>query len=146
MLQIASLVAFATAIQAFQISKTPLRTKTLLSMAIVDESMPGQLPPLGFFDPLGLASKDFVSDKELKRWRESELKHGRIAMLAAVGILTAEVWHPVYELPFQPRILGASMWHFQEWQNLTPGAWLLPMIIIFFAETHSIARVCTYLF
>lgn len=29
---------------------------------------------LGFFDPLGLSSKDYVSDKEVKKWRESEIK------------------------------------------------------------------------
>lgn len=35
----------------------------------------GQTAPFGFFDPLGLSKS--VSDEDLKRWRESELKHGR---------------------------------------------------------------------
>ena len=141
MLTVVTFALLATVATSFQLSASPIHRKSSLSMAIVDESMPGQLPPLGFFDPLGLASKDYVSQKELKRWRESELKHGRIAMLAAVGLLTAEQWHPVYDLPFQPRILGPSAWHFQEWLNLTPGAWLVPLVVVFFAETVSIVKV-----
>ena len=133
--------AFGTVSRAFQLPRSCSIARNGLSMAIVDESMPGQLPPLGFFDPLGLSSKDYVSQKELMRWRESELKHGRIAMLAAIGMITAEQWHPVYELPFQPRILGASVWHFQEWQNLTPGSWLVPLLVIFFVEARSIVQV-----
>jgi len=43
----------------------------------------GALPPLGFFDPLGLL-KD--ADKErFDRLRYVELKHGRISMLAVLG-------------------------------------------------------------
>jgi len=43
----------------------------------------GVCAPLGFFDPLGL-SKDI--DKEtFRKYRASELKHGRICMLASVG-------------------------------------------------------------
>merc|ERR1711966_575528 len=38
------------------------------------------------FDPLGLAS----SEAKLKNYREAELKHGRLAMLAAVGWPVAE--------------------------------------------------------
>jgi light-harvesting complex II chlorophyll a/b binding protein 6 len=44
------------------------------------------------FDPLGLAKdKDF---KTLKKWREAELKHGRVAMLAVLGTAVQENWHP----------------------------------------------------
>lgn len=49
----------------------------------------GDLAPTGFFDPLGLSTgKDFAT---LKQWREAELKHGRVCMLAAVGLLTQEI-------------------------------------------------------
>jgi hypothetical protein len=99
---------------------------------------------LGFFDPLGFSTKDYISDKEVKKWRESEIKHGRLAMLAVVGFLTAEVWHPLYELPGlikNTRVLGAGIYHFQQWQNLTPGAWFIPLVIVFFLEAKSIAKV-----
>lgn len=41
------------------------------------------------FDPLELS--DGADPEEIKRWREAEIKHGRVAMLAAVGVLVAEV-------------------------------------------------------
>ena len=41
------------------------------------------------FDPLGL-SKD-AEIEQIKLWREAEIKHGRVAMLATVGVLVAEV-------------------------------------------------------
>ena len=50
--------------------------------------LPGDLAPTGFFDPLGLSNgKDAAT---LKQWRDSEIKHGRICMLAAVGLLLQE--------------------------------------------------------
>ncbi len=45
----------------------------------------GVLPPLGFFDPLGLAAKGSAEDFE--RRRITELKHGRVAMAGFVGYL-----------------------------------------------------------
>lgn len=51
-------------------------------------SFPSLLSLTGFFDPLGLAAA--LDEPTLKKYRESELKHGRIAMLAALGIPVAE--------------------------------------------------------
>lgn len=48
----------------------------------------GALPPVGFWDPLGLAADGNV--EVFNRRRASELKHGRIAMLAVVGYLVQE--------------------------------------------------------
>ena len=41
------------------------------------------------FDPLGLSKG--AAPGEIKKWREAEIKHGRVAMLAALGVLVAEV-------------------------------------------------------
>jgi hypothetical protein len=49
----------------------------------------GVQAPVGFWDPLGL-SKDGDVDTYNRR-RESELKHGRISMLATMGYITPEV-------------------------------------------------------
>jgi len=49
----------------------------------------GVQAPVGFFDPLGL-SKDGC-EETFKRRRASELKHGRIAMLATMGYITPEI-------------------------------------------------------
>jgi len=52
------------------------------------EGMIGDCPPLGFFDPLGF-SKD-ASPETMKKFREAELKHGRVAMIACFGMLMAD--------------------------------------------------------
>merc|ERR1719243_343453 len=52
------------------------------------QSLPGILEPTGFFDPLSLS--EGASPSELKRYREAELTHGRVAMLASVGFLVGE--------------------------------------------------------
>ena len=72
---VASTLAFAPA--SYRLSSSRL------SMSI--ENLPGITGPLGFFDPLGLSAKSDAV--EISRLREAELKHGRVAMLAAVGIL-----------------------------------------------------------
>lgn len=50
--------------------------------------LPGAIAPLGFFDPVG-----FTKDMELggvKRFREAEVMHGRVAMMATVGYIIGE--------------------------------------------------------
>merc|ERR1719410_497955 len=50
--------------------------------------LPGISGPLGFFDPLG-----FTKDMDVmgvKRFREAEIMHGRVAMMATVGYLIGE--------------------------------------------------------
>jgi hypothetical protein len=49
----------------------------------------GVQAPLGFWDPAGYTSDGNVAD--FKRRRQTELKHGRIAMLATMGYITPEV-------------------------------------------------------
>jgi len=52
------------------------------------KTLPGILAPTGFFDPAGLSQG--VSVSELKRYREAELTHGRVAMLASLGFIVGE--------------------------------------------------------
>jgi hypothetical protein len=50
--------------------------------------LPGAIAPLGYFDPLG-----FCKDRSLdgvKRFREAEVLHARVAMMATVGYLIGE--------------------------------------------------------
>merc|ERR1712157_130160 len=56
------------------------------------KTMPGVLPPLGFWDPWGLSTK--AGDDTLNFYREAELKHGRTCMLAFLGIVVGEKFHP----------------------------------------------------
>jgi len=50
--------------------------------------LPGALAPLGFFDPLGFSKS--VELLGVKRFREAEIMHGRVAMMATVGYLIGE--------------------------------------------------------
>jgi len=56
----------------------------------------GVTDPMGFFDPLGFATADTMTGGKLLFYREVELKHGRVAMLAALGILVGEQFHPLF--------------------------------------------------
>ncbi|CAN0021257.1 unnamed protein product [Heterosigma akashiwo] len=52
-------------------------------------SFEGILEPAGFWDPLGLSADR--SYETLQWWRAAELKHGRVCMLACLGIWTQAV-------------------------------------------------------
>jgi len=49
----------------------------------------GVQAPVGFWDPAGLAADGSVEN--FKRRRQTEIKHGRIAMLATMGYITPEI-------------------------------------------------------
>jgi hypothetical protein len=49
----------------------------------------GALPPLDYWDPAGF-TKDETS---FRQYRTAELKHGRIAMMASVGLVAAHNFH-----------------------------------------------------
>eukprot|EP00629_Pelagomonadales_sp_RCC1024_P009686 CAMPEP_0119262096 /NCGR_PEP_ID=MMETSP1329-20130426/1922_1 /TAXON_ID=114041 /ORGANISM="Genus nov. species nov., Strain RCC1024" /LENGTH=204 /DNA_ID=CAMNT_0007261705 /DNA_START=69 /DNA_END=683 /DNA_ORIENTATION=+ len=91
------------------------------------ESLPGILDPTGFFDPLGLS--EGVSASELKRYREAELTHGRVAMLASVGFLVGESGATPL---FEHKIDGIAINQF--WQVPT-GFW--PVILLFIAVPET---------
>lgn len=52
------------------------------------DNIPGALPPIGVFDPAGLGKK--ADENTLKRYREAEITHGRVAMLAVLGFFAGE--------------------------------------------------------
>jgi len=59
-----------------------------------EQLVAGVSAPMNYFDPLGLSTT--VNGKKLLFYREVELKHGRVAMLAALGILVGENFHPLF--------------------------------------------------
>ena len=105
-----------------------------MKMVVVGSDYPGQTAPLGFFDPLGLASR--VSAKRLKMYREAELKHGRVAMLASLGMLVAESFNPLFE----GRVMGPAIFHFQQMQNVFPSFWLFLLFGIGLVEGYTIGK------
>ena len=56
--------------------------------------LPGGNNILGEFDPLNLL--EGKSKLEVYKYREAELKHGRVAMLASLGFLVQEKFHPLF--------------------------------------------------
>lgn len=51
--------------------------------------LPGAVAPTGYFDPLGFAQTG-ITLNEVKRNREAEVMHGRVAMLATLGYFAGE--------------------------------------------------------
>lgn len=88
----------------------------------------------GFFDPLGLSQG--VSPNTFKRWRESELKHGRLAMIASIAIITSEAFHPLWN----GVVDGPATSHMTQMENIIPGFWLYPTFFTAIAELTSISK------
>ncbi|KAG5175173.1 fucoxanthin chlorophyll a c protein [Tribonema minus] len=84
-LALAAMVASAAAFAPAPFMGTRLAAVKAASSAVTMsvKEMPGVSAPLGFFDPLGFASK--ASPETITKYRESELRHGRTAMLAVLG-------------------------------------------------------------
>lgn len=82
----AALVLLAASATAF--SPFAKKAAKVVKPAFTVESIPGALPPVGIWDPLGFAAK--ADEPTLKRYREAELTHGRVAMLASIGFLVGE--------------------------------------------------------
>merc|ERR1712046_537672 len=68
--------------------------KVLDEVKAKDSLLAGISAPLGFFDPIGFSTT--VTGGKLLFYREVELKHGRIAMLASLGMLVGEQFHPLF--------------------------------------------------
>merc|ERR1712232_1298131 len=86
--------------------------------------LPGAVAPFGNFDPLGF-TKD-LSVEEIKRYREAEVTHGRVGMLATLGYLVGEHFHPL----FNGEVTGPANTHLAQVQTIAPFffAWLVTSI------------------
>ena len=82
----ASIIALAGSAAAFAPASNSKKFTSLNSFTV--DEIPGALAPVGLFDPLGFADK--ADEATLKRYREAELTHGRVAMLATLGFLVGE--------------------------------------------------------
>jgi len=100
----------------------------------------GVVAPLGFWDPSGFSTD--VSEGRLLFFREAEIKHGRVCMLAFVGILVGEQYHPL----FGGNIDMPAVEHFTAGPE-TGGdifwvlAWLQFMFAAYWEETRTMKGV-----
>merc|ERR1712032_976725 len=106
-LLVGSAVAFAPA---------PVAKSSSAMSAFTADTMPGALAPAGFFDPLGFATN--ADEQTLKKYREAEITHGRVAMLAVIGFLVGEAVEGSSFL-FDAQISGPAITHFTQ----VPGGW-----------------------
>jgi hypothetical protein len=98
------------------------------------QELPGALPPVGFFDPLGFAEK--ADEATMKRYREAELTHGRVAMLATVGFLVGEKVEGTSFL-WNASVSGPAITHIPQIPVLF---WVLLTVFIGAAEQYRAER------
>ncbi|CAN0189751.1 unnamed protein product [Ectocarpus sp. 12 AP-2014] len=87
------------------------------------------------FDPLELAVGAEPGD--IKLWREAEIKHGRVAMLATVGVVVAEQYHPFF---MGPDYIGPAVGHFQEITAQFPQFWAYSLFGMALIEYNTITK------
>ncbi|CAB9528708.1 chloroplastic [Seminavis robusta] len=90
----AAITLFAASASAFSPFSGAKKAAAVATPAFTVETIPGALEPMGIWDPLGFAAK--ADEKTLKRYREAELTHGRVAMLATIGFLAGEAVPPLF--------------------------------------------------
>jgi len=76
--------------------------------------LPGAIAPLGEFDPLGFTKELTVN--EMKRYREAEVTHGRVSMLATLGYLVGENFNPL----FNGEVTGPANTHIAQVEEVAP--------------------------
>jgi hypothetical protein len=74
-------------------------------MAFDVTKAPGTAAPLGYFDPLCLTK--YSDEADFNKWRDHELKHGRIAMMAVLGHIVTTAGVRLPGLESVPAGLGA---------------------------------------
>jgi hypothetical protein len=122
-----ALLALFGSAAAFAPSTSNQKATTALN-AFMAEELPGSLAPMGFFDPLGFAAK--ADEATLKRYREAEVTHGRVSMLAVLGFLVGEKVEGSSFL-FDSQISGPAITHLSQ---VPAPFWILLTIAIGAAE------------
>jgi len=92
----------------------------------------GGTAPFGYWDPVGFSTG--ISEGRLLFYREAELKHGRICMLAFLGFLVGENYHPLlggvdvggvtHFIQHAPKVELEPFWKFAAVQNFAAIAYL----------------------
>ena len=98
--------------------------------------LPGAIAPLGEFDPLQICMPDQMTESEVKRLREAEVTHCRVAMLAFVGYLVGEAVVPLTGHNFiaPTKISGCANEHLGQFISQAPVLFLLLVLSIGAAE------------
>jgi light-harvesting complex I chlorophyll a/b binding protein 1 len=104
------------------------------------KTLPGISAPFDqpFFDPLNLSKGAKIRD--VRRWRESEIVHGRVAMLAALGFIVGEQLEdfPAF-LNADGHITGPAIYQFQQVEARGAVFWEPLLLAIGLAESYRVA-------
>lgn len=125
----ASLIAGTSALNLGFGSKAPAAANSPVAAFTID-TIPGALDPVGLFDPLGFADK--ADEATLRRYREAELAHGRVSMLAVIGFLVGEKVEGSSFL-FDASVKGPAIGHLSQ---VPVGFWLALTVAIAGVETR----------
>jgi hypothetical protein len=128
-MQFAAVIALLTGSAAAFAPMQASKPSTSLQASL--DGYTGALAPVGVFDPLGLAEK--ATDATLARYREAELAHGRVAMLATVGFLVGEKVEGSAFF-FDAQISGPAITHITQ---VPDGFWA---VIIAFIGAYEASR------
>jgi hypothetical protein len=103
------------------------------------KQLPGAIPPFDdpYLDPLQFSEGADAS--RLLRYREAELTHGRVAMLATVGFLVGEQVEGSSFL-FDKYISGPAIGHFQQVEEVAPLFWEIIALVVAIAETTRVQK------
>merc|ERR1719387_1442873 len=66
-----------------ELAQLTVRVQKKAKQIATASDVPGVFPPFGYWDPFGLSAAS--NEGEIAFFREAELKHGRVCMLAALG-------------------------------------------------------------
>jgi len=90
--------------------------------SISAEDLPGVTKPLGFWDPAG-----FSKNGNIFAYRQAELKHGRVCMLASAGIIVQEKFHPFFDAWNEGPWVSSVASHFTATaeKNFWPAFWIM---------------------
>lgn len=87
----------------------------------------GVIEQLGFFDPLGFSVN--ADEGKMIFYREAEIKHGRVAMLASLGILVSEQFHP-FALKLIPEVRPIDVPAYVAFQEVDIARIFWPLLFI----------------
>merc|ERR1719238_948350 len=92
--------------------------------------LPGNIDPAGDFDPFGYA--DGASLATMKMYREAEVTHGRVAMVATLGFLVQEKVHFLF---IDPDVdIGPAIRHLDQVREVSPAFFEILTFVIGCAE------------
>lgn len=108
--------------------------KGLVGSTFDPKASVGSSAPLGFFDPAGYTID--ITEEQYKLYQEAEIKHGRVSMLAFVGLVVGEIFNPL----FDSKITGPAIYQFQQADAIFPLFWVGVLWAIAMIEGQTIIK------